>query len=616
MRTAENNFIQNKLEKGLKENSTKPFWQYVKSRRQDNTGVAPLLKDSDLKCDAPSKAKILLDQFCSVFTKVTRDPMPNMEGPEYPEIENLVVENNGVVKLLKNLNPSKAPGPDGIPSKVLKICAEAIAPSLTCIFNHSLRSGQLPADWRMANIAAIYKQKGNRNKAENYRPVSLTSVACKLLEHIVCRHMQNHLLKHKILTDKNHGFRSGHSCETQLLTTTNDLMKAFDNGHQTDVVVLDFSKAFDTVPHDKLLHKLDHYGVRGPLHFWIASFLKERKMKVVVDGEESAEAPVVSGVPQGTVLGPLLFLCHINDLPDTVTSKVRLFADDCLMYRNILTFNDHIKLQEDLKKLEEWADRWGMRFNAGKCYTLQTRAKSSFMYSLSGIFLKQVQETTYLGINISNNLKWNSHICNITRKAGQTLGFLRRNLQNCPKECRRLAYIALVRSKLEYASSVWDPHTKENIDRLEKVQRQAARFIQKDYRSREPGCVTRMLDEQKLPTLESRRRIQRLQLLNKIKENSVPSLPPGHFLTPANTAKRRVKPRTFEDFITVNIIDRQIIRNSCGFQVPTTNTEQYEHSFFIRTPIQWNHLTDNEISVAFAPSAASSALVQGTASLV
>ena len=286
------------------------------------------------------------------------------------------------------------------------------------------------------------------------------------------------------------------------------------------------------------------------------------------------------------------------------------------MYRNISTFDDHVELQADLKKLETWADSWGMRFNAGKCYTLQTRSKSSYMYNLCGTFLKQVTETTYLGINISSNLKWNAHINNITRKAGQTLGFLRRNLQNCPKECRRLAYIALVRSKLEYASSVWDPYTKENIDRIEKVQRQAARFIQKDYRSREPGCVTRMLEELNLPTLETRRKNQRLQLLKKINENCVPSLPPGHFLTPANKSKRQIKPKTFGDFIDERILDRLIIRNSSGFRVPAVNTDQYKHSVFIRTQQQWNHLTDSEISEALAPSAALSAQVQGTPSLV
>ena len=171
--------------------------------------------------------------------------------------------------------------------------------------------------------------------------------------------------------------------------------------------------------------------------------------------------PVDSGVPQGTVLGPLLFLCHINDLPEAVKSKVRLFADDCLLYRNISTPQDHITLQEDLRHLEDWAKKWGMRFNAQKCYILSSRSKLTHTYSLNGVFLKQVQQHPYLVVIISDDLKWGKHIAYIFQKAGATVGFLRRNLRNCPKECRRLAYIALVRSRLEYAETVWDPGHRE-----------------------------------------------------------------------------------------------------------------------------------------------------------
>ncbi|KAK7089679.1 hypothetical protein V1264_024363 [Littorina saxatilis] len=238
---------------------------------------------------------------------------------------------------------------------------------------------------------------------------------------------------------------------------------------------------------------MDHYGVRGPIHAWLTNFLTKRTMRVVVEGEASEEAAVLSGVPQGTVLGPLMFLCHINDLPESTKSTVRLFADDCLLYREIHTSHDHLTLKADLKQLEIWAKKWGMRFNAQKCYILSSRSKSSYLYSLDNVILQQVQHNPYLGVLLSADLNWSSHISNICCKAGSTVGFLRRNLRNCPQECRRLAYITLVRSTLEYGATVWDPYLRRDTERLERVQRQAARFITRDYKSRSPGCVTDML---------------------------------------------------------------------------------------------------------------------------
>ena len=216
-------------------------------------------------------------------------------------------------------------------------------------------------------------------------------------------------------------------------------------------------------------------------------------MRVVLEREKSEEVAVDSGVPQGTVLGPLLFPCHINDLRETAKPTVRLFAGDYLLYREIRSFKDHLLLQEDLHRLEKWAEVWGMKFNAQKCYILPTKARSSFLYSLDGIILKQVQQSPYFGVHISADLKWSSHISDICKRAGSTLGFLRRNLRNCPQECRRLAYISLIRFSLEYGAAVWDPYLKQDVDRLERVQRQAARFIKRDYRTRETGCVGHML---------------------------------------------------------------------------------------------------------------------------
>ena len=238
----------------------------------------------------------------------------------------------------------------------------------------------------------------------NYRPVSLTCITCKLFEHILflCKHILAHLEDHKILTDLQHGFRSGRSCETQLVTTFQDLAQMHNKkGSQIDIAVLDFSKAFDTVPHDGLHSK--------------------------VDGKQSSLIDVVSGVPQGTVLGPLLFLLHINDLPSVVSSKVRLFADYCLIYRNIKNKEDQIALQKDLNLLENWGNTWGMRLNAAKCNIMRvsrTRDPKLFNYSLTGQVLEEVMDAKYLGVTLSNDLEWSKHIATMTNRANSKLSFL------------------------------------------------------------------------------------------------------------------------------------------------------------------------------------------------
>ena len=223
---------------------------------------------------------------------------------------------------------------------MLNTLAPELAPIVYAIFTQSLDTGELPWDWSLANVAPIFK-KGNRSLAENYRPVSLTCITCKLFEHIVCKH----ILDHQILTNLQHGFRSGRSCETQLITTIHNLLSSFNSKSQIDVAILDFLKAFNTVPHAGLLGKLEHYGIDSKILLWITNFLNNCKQCVVVDGRFSNFADVESGVPQRTVLGSLLFLLHINNLPSCVNSKVRLFADDCLLYREIKNNQDQIVMQ-------------------------------------------------------------------------------------------------------------------------------------------------------------------------------------------------------------------------------------------------------------------------------
>ena len=235
---------------------------------------------------------------------------------------------------------------------------------------YSLKNGSLGL-LHAQTVVCEPNQKGERNITSNYRPVSITSVCCKIIEHIIFSHVMDHYDNNSILIDEQHGFRPGRSCETQLLITSNDLAESLDKGEQVDAIVLDFSKAFDRVPHQRLLSKLYHYGVRDSLLLWINNFLTKRSQRVVVDGEASDWVPVISGVPQGTVLGPLLFLSFINDLSSGITSKIRLFADDCLIYRPIKNIEDSAALQRDLDILHRWSTTWNMKFNTDKCHTIR-----------------------------------------------------------------------------------------------------------------------------------------------------------------------------------------------------------------------------------------------------
>ena len=589
LRKAEWQYINGKILQGLEQKDNKPFWRYIKAKKQDNTGVAPLKDKGKLHSDSQAKADILLNQFKSVFT----EPLPptNLDLPAPANnISQITISTEGVIKLLKNLHSHKAPGPDNLPNLVLKTLADQIGPSLAIIYQVSLNSGKLPQDWLSANVSCAFK-KGDRHLASNYRPISLTSVPCKILEHIVCRHILCHLETNNILTDLNHGFRSGYSTETQLLITTQDLLSAYDNNKQVDMAILDFSKAFDTVPHDRLLAKLSSYGICGSLHNWLCCFLTERSMQVVVEGISSKPTTVDSGVPQGTVLGPLLFLCHINDLPAAVSSQVRLFADDCLIYREVNEFKDHYTLQRDLKNLEDWAEKWGMRFNATKCYimTISKKPSSSFMYQLNNTILQNVSTNPYLGILFSSDMKWNTHINNITKKASSTLGFIKRNLRRCPTSCKKTAYLALVRPLLEYGAIIWDPYQKQEIDQMERIQRKAVRFISRDFRSNTPGFVTGLLKKHNLPTLQERRQDLRLTFLYKVVEGLVPAIPPEKYLTPQKPG-RQIRPRLQQNSTNPNPIQNLVRKHNRCYVVPTSNTVQFKNSFFPKTIINWNNL--------------------------
>ncbi len=296
-----------------------------------------------------------------------------------------------------------------------------------------------------------------------------------------------------------------------------------------------------------------------------------------MDGESSQLVYVASGVPQGMVLGPILFLCHINDLPERVRSQVWLLADDCLLYREIKSQQDHTILQNDLIELEKWAKLWGMRFNAKKCYILSVRARSSHFYDLCGQTLKQVHQNPYLGVLLSEDMKWAPHISQISGKASLTLGLLRRNLKACPQNCKKLAYVSLVRSTLEYASSVWDPYYTKDIEKLEQIQRKVVRFIIGDYESRQEGFITSKMKELNLLPLQERRKIIRLTLLFKVVNGQVPAINPDDYIQLDTSRRRRAKPTALKDYVTLKSADKSARKNSRCFKLQIGRTEQFNN---------------------------------------
>ncbi|KAK3083817.1 hypothetical protein FSP39_003606 [Pinctada imbricata] len=442
-------------------------------------------------------------------------------------------------------------------------------------FQASLDQGQLPKEWKTANVVPIFK-KGEKTRAENYRPVSLTSVTCKMLEHIVCSSIMGHLDRHGILHDAQHGFRKQRSCESQLILTTQDLAKSMDDKEQTDLILLDFSKAFDKVPHKRLLYKIHHYGIRNSLHSWIGDFLHGRTQQVLLEGVKSSTAPVHSGVPQGSVLGPLLFLLFINDLPEAVSrgSVVRMFADDCALYHTIRSETDAIHLQEDLENLQIWERDWMMEFHPKKCQVLNITAKRKIIhhpYKIHGHTLEVVDSAKYLGIHIHRNLKWNHHIDQVSKKANNTLAFLRRSLHHCPRSTKIQCYQTLVRPLIEYASVVWDPHTNDNITKIEMVQRRAARMVNSDYRT--TSSVTNMLNQLGWPTLQERRAHAKVIMLYRV-VNHLIFIPSDNVLVPT------ISPRG----------------NNSSFLVPYARTLTYQRSFFPDTIRIWNSLPSEVVS--------------------
>ena len=353
---------------------------------------------------------------------------------------------------------------------------EELAEPLSILYRRSMEEGRIPREWKESHVSPIFKA-GSRLEPGNYRPVNLTSNACKGMERLVNVPLSDHLEKN-VLTNAQHGFRKGRSCQTNLIDFLQQMTKWIDEQRSFDIIYLDFSKAFDKVCHKRLLIKLKAAGIEGTLLDWIADWLEGRKQRVVVEGETSGWAEVISSVPQGTVLGGTLFNLHINDIVDVITALIWIFADDTKLARIVENQRDADEMQEDINRLWDWAERWGMKFNGEKCKVMHIgRRNQRHEYVMNGVKLKETEEEKDLGVWVESSLKPAMQCEVAARKANQMLGLITRSFHYRTKASLVPLYKTFVRPKLEFSVAAWSPWMEKDAEALEKVQKRMIRML-------------------------------------------------------------------------------------------------------------------------------------------
>ena len=420
------------------ETNPKSFYAYVRSKSKTKDRVCPLKDNSgNIVAEDVNICNLLNSFFSSVFTKedtnCSEEDFPILRdifsGDCDEMLHDIIVDDEVVMSRLKKLHVSKAPGVDDIVPLILINTADVICRPISIIFNATLTTGVVPVDWRRANVTAIFKQ-GRRDCPGNYRPISLTCQICKVLESIIRDKITEHLDKFNLIKSSQHGFRKSRSCLTNLLEFLHFIRTSVDAGEAVDVIYLDFQKAFDKIPHKRLLLKLEAHGVKGNVSRWIANWLKDREQRVVLNQSCSSWNKVLSGVPQGSVLGPLLFVIFINDIDSSVINKLSKFADDTKLYSTVSTHAQVEQLRIDLSGLFQWSEDWQMMFNLAKCKVMHFGRKNmKAEYSMGGERLDVVDEEKDLGIIIQDDLKVSKQCVKAVKTANRVLGMICRTFQ-------------------------------------------------------------------------------------------------------------------------------------------------------------------------------------------
>ena len=465
------------------------FWRIANTvLNKGKSAIPPLFNGPEVLSSASDKAKLFAENF-SLNSNLDGSgvSLPAFASRTNLKLRNISVTPKMVRKVVINLDLSKASGPDCIPVVVLKNCELELSYILAELFSKCLKESCFPDCWKFSSVVPVFKNVGERSTAKNYRPVSLLSVVSKVFETLVNNRIVDHLQKCGFFSHSQYGFRSCRSTADLLTAVSDRIARAFNRSGATQAVALDISKAFDRVWHAGLLHKLMSYGISGQIFGLISSFLSNRRLRVVLDGKSSQEYPVNVGVPQGSILGPTLFLLYINDLPDDVICDIAIYADDTTLYSNCDRASDLwqqlqliSELESDLRDTVDWGEKWLVDFNAGKTQLVSfdwSNNNGSIDVKMGGSILEEKSSFKMLELTFSSKLDWGSYIISIAKTASKKIGALIHSMKFLSPEVALYLCKSTICPCMEYCCHVWAGAPSCYLDLLDKLQKRICRIV-------------------------------------------------------------------------------------------------------------------------------------------
>ena len=555
----------------------KKWWSIVNKvcGRENSSTIPPIIENELPIFDSKEKACIFNDYFVLQTELPLANAVPPIIQPYQTQqfLSNIIATEEQVLELMKGVDISKACGYDGIGNKIIKLCSEGFHVYFTYFINLSLSLGQYPSAWKLANVIPLFKNDNPQHKV-NYRPVSLLASFSKICERVVFFHLYNFLMETGFLYKFQSGFRPGDSTINQLIFLVHKIYEALEDGKEVRVVFLDISKAFDKVWHAGLLRKLEALGVQSPLFQWFESYLCNRKQRVVIEGQCSDWRTITSGVPQGSVLGPLLFLIYINDITDDLASLPLIYADDTTLLEIV---DDPVvsagRLNSDLHKISVWADKWLVTMNPVKSrnviFSLKRNKQVHPPLFLSSNIVKDVESHTHLGLTLQSSMSWRKHIVQVFEKASKRLNMLKFVRFKVDRSILTSLYKSLIRPLMEYGDVIWNNCYDCDSALLDGVQYEAARLVTGAIKG---TSSARLYKELAWESLSNRRKLHLLCQFYKIVKNLAPYYL-SEMLPKLSSERTNYRLRSRENFTQF----------SC-------RTSRFQKSFFPSAITGWNSL--------------------------